>query len=284
MPEISVIIVSWNVEEALARNLERLLSLPCRVGCEVIVVDNGSHDATPRMVRARFPNIQLIQNERNRGFAFACNQGLKVARGEVLVLCNPDMLVGEGVVDHTYNLLNARRDIGVLGVRLTSQDGSVVKSVRRDPRLLDQLAILLKLARVFPRLTRRYIAHEFDYARSQEVEQVRGSYFAFRRDVLEAVGMFDAERFFLWFEEVDFCRRVREAGYRVWYSAEVSCTDLVGRSFAQQPLALKQARFSRSMAAYFFKWHPRWQGWLVLLLRPFVITSAWVVGVFRPKL
>ena len=233
------------------------------------------------MLRTRFPRVQLIQNEGNRGFAFACNQGLKVAKGEVLVLFNPDMLMGQGVIEHTYQTLKGRQDVGVMGVTLKKPDGSVVASVRRDPTLPDQLAILLKLAKLFPSLTSRYLATEFDYTTSQVVDQVRGSYFAFRRDVFEKVGELDAESFFIWFEEVDYCRRVREAGYKIWYSVDVSCTDLVGQSFKQQRLTRKQILFSRSMAQYFLKWHPRWQGILILILRPVVIGAAWVADFFR---
>ena len=281
MPVLSFVIVSWNVKEALARNLERLLSISSPTQTEVIVVDNGSHDGTAPMMRTRFPKTAFIQNDDNRGFAYACNQGLKLAKGEILVLLNPDMLLGKRVIEHTIETLKRRLDIGVMGVKLLKPDGTGVPSVRRDPQVLDQLAILLKAAKLFPSITNRYLATDFDYGQSQVVEQIRGSYFAFRRDVYEKVGELDTQRFFIWFEEVDYCRRVREAGCVIWYSADVSCTDLVGQSFKQQRLAIKQARFSRSMANYFLKWHPAWQGWLILALRPFVISAAWVVDRFH---
>ncbi|MCR4314558.1 MAG: hypothetical protein NUV84_04935, partial [Candidatus Uhrbacteria bacterium] len=166
-------------------------------------------------------------------------------------------------------------------VKLLRPDGVVMSSVRRDPHFADQLATLLKVAKVFPSTTNRYLATDFDDTRSQVVEQIRGSYFAFRREVYEKVGELDAERFFIWFEEVDYCRRVREAGYVIWYSSEVSCIDLVGQSFKQQRLAIKQVRFSRSMANYFLKWHPAWQGWVILCLRPFVVIAAWMVDRFH---
>lgn len=281
MHSVSIIIVSWNVKNALAKNLERLLSQPSRFPREVIVVDNGSHDGTPTMVRTRFPGVHLIQNDSNRGFAYACNQGLRIATGDILILLNPDMVVGKDAIDHTVDVLTGRPDVGVMGVKLVKPDGTIVPSVRRDPHLADQLAILLKLAKLFPATISRYLATDVDYEHSQTVEQIRGSYFGFRRDVYERVGEFDAARFFIWFEEVDYCRRVREVGFVIWYSSDVSCVDLVGQSFAQQRLALKQSRFSRSMARYFLKWHPAWQGWLVLVLRPFVIGGAWLVDRFH---
>ena len=283
MSSVSIIIVSWNVKEALARNLERLCSLACHPQLEVIVVDNGSHDGRPTMLRMRFPRVHLVQNDQNRGFAYACNQGLRLATGNILLLLNPDMLVGRGVIEQTVEVLTRRLDVGVMGVKLVKPDGSIVPSVRRDPMLPDQLAILLKLAKLFPGTTRRYLATDFDYTQSQVVQQVRGSYFAFRRDVMDRVGPLDAQRFFIWFEEVDYCRRVREAGFVVWYSADVWCTDLVGQSFRQQRLALKQARFIRSMGNYFLKWHQPWQGMLILTLRPFMVMAAWVVDQMRSR-
>lgn len=282
-PKVSLIIVSWNVREQLKDNLSRLFSMQTREPFEVLVIDNGSSDGTATMIRTYFPSVHLVQNDVNRGFAYACNQGLKMAKGEVLVLFNPDMMMGKGVIDHTYETLMARKDIGVMGVKLMRSDSTIVASVRRDPGFLDQLAILLKLPHLFPHITDAYLAKDFDYSASQNVEQVRGSFFAFRRSVMEQVGMLDVENFFIWFEEVDFCRRVRQAGFRIWYDARVSCTDLVGQSFKQQSARLKQARFSKSMARYFSKWHPRWQAWIIYTLRPFVILLGALSDLVRVK-
>ncbi|MCR4313833.1 MAG: glycosyltransferase, partial [Candidatus Uhrbacteria bacterium] len=131
MPVISFVIVSWNVKEALAKNLERLLSISSPDQAEAIVVDNGSSDGTPNMMRTQFPDVSFIQNDSNRGFAHACNQGLKIAKGEILVLLNPDMLLGKGVIGHTIETLKNRPDIGVMGVKLLRPDGVVMSSVRR---------------------------------------------------------------------------------------------------------------------------------------------------------
>lgn len=277
VPDVSVIIVSWNVRELLKANLARLFDIQTRHAFEVIVIDNGSSDESARMIRDTFPRVHLIQNDSNRGFAYACNQGLRVARGRVIVLFNPDMVIGENALDHAYETLLEHKDIGVMGIKLVRPDGSIVESVRRDPMLKDQIAILLKLPHVFPGVTDRYLAREFDYNVSQDVEQVRGSFFAFRKDTLDKIGLFDSNRFFVWFEEVDFCKRARQAGYRVWYSARAQCTDLVGQGFKQQSTRVKQARLSLSMARYFKKWHPWWQAWIIYCLRPLAITLGALV-------
>ncbi|MBI4592257.1 glycosyltransferase family 2 protein [Candidatus Uhrbacteria bacterium] len=284
-PDVSVIIVSWNVCDALQKNLQQLFSLSTRVSFEVIVVDNGSKDSTAVLLRQSFPRVEFIQNDTNRGFAYACNQGLKRASGRVLVLFNPDMRMGRGVLEYTLATLQNRPEIGVMGVKLLRPDGTRVDSVRRDPHLRDQLAIMLKLPHFFPQVLDRYLAKDFDYEHDVDVEQVRGSFFAFRRDVYERVGELDAKNFFVWFEEVDFCRRVRAAGWKIWYSAQVSCTDLVGQSFKQQSNRLKQARFTRSMARYFLKWHGPAQASLIYVLRPLSLFMAVVADVFglRPS-
>ena len=122
----------------------------------------------------------------------------------------------------------------------------------------------------------RYLAKGFDYSASAAVEQVRGSYFAMRRDVLNAIGRWDEKNFFIWFEDIDFCRRARQAGYVVWYDAGASCVDLVGRSFKTQPLSIKQVRLSRSMVRYFMKWHPLWQAIVLTAIRPATIVVSFL--------
>lgn len=277
--QISIVIVSLNVREILRENLAQLFSLPQQYSFEVIVVDNGSTDKSVAMMREQFPQVHVIQNDYNSGFSHACNQGTRMAKGEVIVLFNPDMLMGDGVLSHTYELLTKERDIGVMGVKLVSPDGSIVRSVRRDPAFADQLAILSKMNRFFPQLTDKYLAMDFDYSRSQNVEQVRGSYFAFRRDVIDSVGMMD-ERFFVWFEEVDLCVRVRRAGYRIWYDATVQCTDIVGQYFKQVPTRIKQYNFMNSMRKYFKKWHPFWQSMVIAALLPLAVTAGAMFDVY----
>jgi GT2 family glycosyltransferase len=279
--QLSLIIVSLNVCDLLEANLAQLIELDDEVSREIIVVDNGSTDGSPKMVRERFPSVRLIQNDSNRGFGAACNQGIRIAKGEVVVLVNPDMLVNKGALIRTYNTLNDDLEIGVLGARLLKEDGSgVVRSVRRDPGFFDQLAIVLKLSHISPKLIDSYLYADFDYSRSQNVPQVRGSYFALRKDVLKAVGMFD-ERFFVWFEEVDYCKRVKEAGYKIRYSSDIECIDLVGRLFAQQPTYLKQFRFSKSMSQYFFKWHAWPKGAVFFVLRPFAVATGFAIDAWK---
>ncbi len=256
--KLSVVIVSWNVRELLEQNLSKLGSLQRPdFPMEVLVVDNASGDGTTKMVREKFPWVHLMINDWNAGFAKAVNHALAVATGEVVLLLNPDMCVGEGVLEGMYETLIQDEKIGVLGVKLRASDGVLVRSVRRDPRPGNQLAVALKLPHFFPHLIDHYLATDIDLSKSQDVEQMRGSFFAFRRDLLKTIGMFD-ERFFIWFEEVDFCKRVRKVGLRIFYRADLVCTDFVGRSFAQVSFWRKQRLFLTSMMKYLWKWRFNW--------------------------
>lgn len=277
-PDISVVIVSWNVRELLRANLSRLLSLQSPYTREIFVVDNHSHDGTAYMVKSEFPSIHLITNNWDAGFAGPNNQALQLAKGKIIILLNPDMLVEPGALEHTYNKLMAEKDIGVLGIKLLNKDGQSIASVRRYPDFLSQLIVILKLGHLFPKLLDHYLYTDFDYTKSQDVDQVRGSFFAFRRELLASVGLLDAG-YHIWFEEVDYCWRARQRGLRVYYSAEATARDYVGRSVAQMKHLEKQKIFTHSMVRYFKKWHPWWQTGLLMLARPLGLLAAWLMDV-----
>ncbi|HLD17688.1 MAG TPA: glycosyltransferase family 2 protein [Patescibacteria group bacterium] len=279
-PRLSIVIVNWNVRDVLEKNLEVLFAEPVLFEKEVIVIDNASNDGSSAMVREKFPNVRLIINDWNAGFAHAVNQGWRIAQGNVVLLLNPDMKIRPGSLQKTVEILEADQTIGILGGHLLNREGKTVPSVRHDPSLWDQLAIVLKLPHLFPKVVDRYLAKDFPYAQSQDVEQVRGSYFAFRRGLSEIVGFFD-ERYFLWFEEVDFCKRVREKGLCVRYEASLEAEDLGSLSFRQVSVRRKQWLFSSSLTKYFFKWHPWWQGTLFWKLRPFAIGVGAVIDAGR---
>jgi len=175
----------------------------------------------------------------------------------------------------------ADRNIGVIGLRLLADDGNVLRSVRRFPTVWNQFALVLKLPRLFPRLMNRYLASDLDYSRSQDVDQVRGSFFAFRRELLQTVGYLDEKNFFIWFEEVDFCRRVLAAGLDVRYLAVTGAQDRHGRSFGQVSRYLNQRRFTASMINYFRKWGRPWEVALLRMARPFGLAGCWLADRLR---
>lgn len=252
--DLSIIIVSWNCREQLRANLNSL-NKSTGLNFEIFVVDNASSDGTVAMLQAEFPQINLIANDQNFGFAKANNQALRLAQGNFILLLNPDMLLESHSLVDAVTWLKANPQASVTGFKLIKPDGTVIRQVRSFPKLIDQLLIVLKLPKLMPALLDNYIRADFDYDQASAVDSIRGSFFLMRRQVLETVGYLD-ERFFLWFEEVDYCQRVWRAGQQVWYSPAVTVVDGVGQSFKLLKRGQAQGYFRDSMLKYFAKWRP----------------------------
>lgn len=273
---LSVIIVSYNVKEKLRQNLQALASSVGDLAFEVIVVDNNSSDGSAAMVANDFSEVKLIANQDNLGFAKANNQALKIAQGDYLLLLNPDMRVFPETLYNFWRFASNNQQATVCGGRLVDVLGENIDQVRRFPKLSDQLAIVLKLPHFCPKIINRYLNKNFDYSRPQAVDSVRGSFFLINRQSWKKISGFDPplldERYFIWFEEVDFCRQVISLGGEVWYTPAAKAIDYVGQSFSQVGTGRKQKYFRRSMLQYFAKWQGPvstgilWLAWLPSLL------------------
>lgn len=251
--DLAVIIVSWNVKDAVLENLRSVFASDPMPTLDVILVDNASEDGTVEAVREAFPGVRVIANKLNRGFAAACNQGLAASAARHALLLNPDMRVETHTLAKTVGYLDAYPNIAVLGPRLIGEDGKAMPHARRFPTWRDQLVVTLKLQKFFPKTMDRYMGKDLDLAQEQDVDSVRGSYFAINRSALDTIGLLD-ERFFIWFEEVDYCRRVKEKGMSVRYVPSIVAHDSVGKSFAQRGRWWKRRQFLTSMVKYFWKW------------------------------
>ena len=266
--DISIIIVSWNVREKLKNNLAALQK-SSGVSFEIFVVDNNSHDDTVAMLQKDFPSVITIANQENFGFAKACNQAIKQAQGKYILLLNPDMLIPPETLANTFTWCEANPQAAITGIHLVDEQHKTLPQVRRFPKLFDQSLVATKLARVFPFSLNSYMCKSFDYTKAAQIDSIRGSFFMIRRSALEILGLLD-ERYFVWFEEVDYCRRAQENKLEVWYTPVAQGQDLVGQSFNQLKRATTQAYFKDSMLVYFKKWQPAWQLPLLKL--------AWVFG------
>lgn len=250
---ISVVVVSWNVRDELRLCLESILRAHknSALGYEIIVVDNASSDKSPQMVASLFPNVKLLRNDTNVGFAAACNQGVAVAKGEYLLFLNPDTVLSDEGVDSLCNFLQEQPNVGVVAPKLIYEDGEIQPSVRRYPTPWIMFLLLTKLSRLAVSSVkwRRYVYDNFNYQSLRSVEQVMGAVMVMPRSVFDAVGGFDSG-FFIWFEEVDLCKRVRDAGYLVFFNPVASVVHARSRSFAQQSIVWRQKQFSRSARWY----------------------------------
>jgi GT2 family glycosyltransferase len=221
--------------------------------------------------------IKTIWNDANQGFAAANNQGLAAHTGEFVLLLNPDTELIAGSLASTMAYLREHPEVGIAGCKLLNLDGSLQPSIRRFPTWKDQAAILLKMHNFFPRLVANYMAGDFDYEREQEVDQVRGAYFFLNRGVVQQVGILDERSFFNWFEEVDYCRRAKNSGFKIMYLPFAMCRHAGGVSFGQELSLKKQRWLTSSMKQYFRKHGSAADRFVVGVLAPVSIALAWLV-------
>ncbi|MFA5020759.1 MAG: glycosyltransferase family 2 protein [Patescibacteria group bacterium] len=253
--KISIIIVSWKVRDLLKKCLASIESAAAGLAVEIFVVDNASNDGAIEMVRSDFPTVRLIANRQNLGFAKANNLALRQASGDYVLLLNPDTELQPDTLEKSIDFFQSHPAAGALGAKMSYPDGRQQPSVRRLPTVWPIFLMLLKLPKLFPRLKSiaNYLAADFDYSREQIVDQIMGAYIFMPRRILEQIGLLD-DRFFIWFEEVDLCRRLRDAGYGVWFNPEVKIIHHGGKSFSQQALIANQRIFFSSALKYFLKY------------------------------
>ncbi|MBT4277257.1 glycosyltransferase family 2 protein [Candidatus Falkowbacteria bacterium] len=273
--DLSIVIVSWNVKELLKENLKAIYDNTQNVDFEVFVVDNDSHDNTAEMIKKDFQQVRLIENNFNAGFAKANNQAIKKSQGKLVLLLNPDMQVLPGTLEKMVEWMKQDKKAGVVGCRLIDENKKTVPHVRRFPTFFDQLMIILKVPHLFPFVLNKYLMKDFDYDKETEVDSIRGAFFMIKREVIEKVGEMD-EQYFLWFEEVDYCKQVKKAGFKIMYNPEVRCINHTGKSFSQVKRTTTQKYFRDSMLKYFKKWHPAWQY--------YILKITWPIGILISKI
>lgn len=274
--DLSIIIVSWKVKDKLKANLQALYASKGNFSFEVFVVDNNSGDGTAEMVKNDFPQVNLITNTENLGFAKANNQALREAKGDYLLLLNPDMLVNSDTLINSLTWARHNQQAVVSSCQLVTLQGEIIKHVRKFPTLFDQLMVILKVPHLFPGVLNNYLQSKFDYSKEAKVDSVRGAFFLINRHVWQELSTKNYpsldEQYFIWFEEVDFCRQVYALGGEVWYFPNATCVDYVGASFGQVNINVKQGYFEDSMLKYFKKWHAAWQY--------YILKAAWPLGRF----
>jgi len=267
--DLSIIIVNWNVSQLLRQCLYSIQASPGvsvagqesagGYKVEVWVVDNASVDDSVPMVEKEFPWVHLIVNSENLGFTRANNQALRRARGRYLMLLNPDTRLVEDALARMLAFMEQNPTVGLLGPQLRYGDGSLQSSRRRFPTLAMALMESTLLEQWFPhnRWARAYRLEDEPSDHIQDVDWVTGACMLVRRQVLETVGLLD-ERFFMYSEELDWCRRIAQAGWRVVYFPQAIVVHYEGKS-SDQAIAARHIHFEASKVFYFRKYHGRLQ-------------------------
>jgi len=252
-PDLSVVVVSRDVRDLLAACLESLHQSDNGFVIETLVVDAASSDGSSAMVRKRFPAVRQLASRENLGFTRGNNWAIRLARGRHVMLLNPDTVVRPGALRALVTFLDAHPDVGVAAPKLVFPDGSVQSSRRRFPRPVTGFVESTVLERWLgrSRVVREYRLDDGPADAPQDVDWVVGAAMVVRREAFEQAGLLD-ERFFMYSEEVDLCRRVRAAGWRVVYVPDAVVVHHEGRS-SEQNLVQRNLDFHESRFRYYRK-------------------------------
>ena len=244
--EISAVIISYHGMKFLPDCLRTLGDDLKTLSHEIIVVDNGSTDGSVEFIQEQYPKVVLIENKTNLGFARAVNIGLQKARGRYLYILNQDLRFPNGTAQSLLERIKADESIGLIGPKYVGFDGVLQKTARAFPSYRHIFFRALLLDRLFPR-SRTFASWRmgwFDHQTEMFVDQPMGAVMLVPRKIIDEIGFLD-ENFPIFFNDVDYCRRIKEAGYKLLYYPGAVVQHYAGASVRQRPVKM---RFISSMA------------------------------------
>jgi hypothetical protein len=232
--DVSIIVVAWNVRKLLQDCLESVYAQTKDTRFEVIYVDNASQDGSVEMVKDRFPDVRIIENQENKGFIKANNQGIEIARGRYVLLLNSDTVVLDNAIAKTVQFADAHPEAAVVGCRVLNPDRTLQRNCFMYPSLLNAFLAATYLYKIFPRS--RFFGRErmtwWDFDGVREVETVCGCYSLVRREAIDRVGVMD-ETYFVYGDDPDWCFRFRKHGWRIMFTPEPQIIHYGGQNTSQ---------------------------------------------------
>jgi len=226
--DISLLIVNYNTSHLLKDMMSALTSSIGDFSLEIVMLDNASKDDSAAKIRQDYPSVDLLENDKNVGFGRANNQALELATGRYILLLNTDAFVSPDTLKKTLEYMESHPECGVLGVKLLGRDGELQPSCRYFPTPWNIFLSRTGFSRFFPQ-TKLVDDMSWNHDAVRECDWVPGCYYLIRRQVIDQVGLFDP-RFFLYYEEVDHCKRVKQAGWQVIYYPDTSVVHIGGES------------------------------------------------------
>jgi len=232
--DVSLIIVNWNTRDILRDCLASVFAQTTGIDFEVIVIDNASSDGSAEMVKQEFPQVILIENEQNKGFAAANNQGMRIAKGRYILLLNSDTIVLDGAIQKTLAFAEQHPQAAVVGCKVLNPDRTLQPTCFMFPSLLNLVLSSTYLYKLFPKS--RFFGRErmtwWDRNDVRPVDVVTGCFMLVRREAIDKVGMMD-EDYFMYGEETDWCWRFQKAGWENLFFPDAQIIHLGGQSSKQ---------------------------------------------------
>jgi GT2 family glycosyltransferase/lipopolysaccharide/colanic/teichoic acid biosynthesis glycosyltransferase len=254
-PDLSIVIVGFNSLPQLGDCLASVRDTGASTRLEVVVVDNASSDGTVEYIRREHPGVRIVPNSRNVGYSKAVNQGIAESRARYTLVLNPDIVVLPGAIDRLVEFMEEHPEVGIAGSKLLNEDGSLQYSCRRFYTFWTLVLRRTPLGRLFRngRTISNYLMLDYDHEQSREVDWVIGACMIVRKEALADFGGMD-ERFFLYFEDVDWCYRVWQSGWKVWYVADSVMRHSYARESARPGLSKQIVTHGLSMIHFYEKW------------------------------
>jgi GT2 family glycosyltransferase len=258
--DVSIVILNYRSRGLVAQCIKTIKMYPSKRSVEIIVVDNMSNDSVGDFLAEKYPEVRFIASSRNGGFAAGNNLGIRAATGRYVLIMNPDITVRPGAIDALVDFMDNNPTIGVCGPRLLRPNGQVDESCYRFHRWITPIYRRTPLGRLSGgrRENNRYTMNDFDRQETRDVDWLLGAVLMVQYAALKKVGLFD-EKYFLYFEDTDWCRRFWQAGYRVVYFTGATMVHCHERASAQVwwmlGLLNRTARSHiKSCFHYFRKW------------------------------
>lgn len=287
--QLSVLIVTYNSSSTIQACLESVFLAGKSLDMETVVVDNQSSDKTVDILdkfAGENANLVLKKNRTNRGFAVGNNQALELARGEHILILNPDTLLPEGVLKKLLAEFGQDEKMGIVAPQLQFPDGRLQKTCRRFPTHLDVIYNVLGLSMLFPDSSRfnGWKMGDFDHQTRQEVDQPAGAALLVRGELLRSLNGFD-ENFPMFFNDVDLCKRIKDQGYSIWYLPECVIHHLGGASVKQVKMKMtvsSHISFFRYFEKHFTKMYQQPLNFVVgILLYLSLIPRLIIYSIFK---
>jgi len=271
---ISIIILNYNTFDLTCQCIESIYKETKKVDFEIIIVDNASTVDDPDKFLELFPKIKLVKNTENRGFAGGCNDGIKVAKGDTILLLNSDTKLLNDAISITYDFLNTHPNVGIVTCRLENEDGSPQNNCYHFPSISKTLIELLRLQKFFPKsnFKKTLYGYFFDYDIIAYPDYIWGAFFMFPRKLLDIFpNQLLPETFWMYFEDMEWCWLARQAGYEVVFVPDGRVLHYGGKNHNPKAIKMMNDNFNQFLKLYYNKMH----AWIIIRLLKILEWSQW---------
>ncbi len=282
MLDLSIVVVTYKEDLDVLKRCFESVTASQGLTYELIVVDNAARASTSELLRETSTTVTYIANPANMGFAHAVNTGMRASRARHILLLNPDTEFKPTVLKAMVDHLDSEPNVGIASAVIRYPNGDLQDSIRRFPTLLNQLVILFKLPHVFkhPPFLDSYMMRDVDPLKTQDVDSIMGAFMFIPRATIEKIGLFD-ERYFIWFEEVDYCKMAHDRGFKTRHYADVEIIHHKGHSFSKLATLKKQRWIRQSLRKYMHK-HHGFLPWAILWgLTPVFVCLAYAAAIIK---